>query len=91
MAADKALVEGAYNIAKAETESMKQGLQGKQNIISSLQEGITTFGTGIELEGQRYDQYAQKVIDEAGMLSQEEASLLYDRLQEGRKDFIWGS
>ena len=91
MAADKALVEGAYNIAKAETESMKQGLQGKQNIISSLQEGITTFGIGIELEGQRYDQYAQKVIDEAGMLSQEEASLLYDRLQEGRKDFIWGS
>ena len=91
MAADQTLVQGAYRAARAGAEADIAGLNVKTDIISGLTKGVTDYVGAVAAEAQKYDEYAQKVIDEAGMLSQEEASQLYDRLQDGRKNFIWGS
>ena len=91
MAADKTLVQGAYNVALQDAATSVAGMQGKLDVISSITEGVTGFIEGVEAEGKKYDDLAQKVIDEAGMLGQEEASMLYDRLQEGRRSYIWGN
>tara|TARA_Y100001938_G_C8092842_1_gene436160 strand:- start:815 stop:1957 length:1143 start_codon:yes stop_codon:yes gene_type:complete len=89
--ADQALIQGAYNVARADAAASQASLQGKLDIISSVGKSAGMFLEGINLEGKKYDEYAQKVIDEAGMLSQEETANLYNELQAGRNNFIWGS
>lgn len=89
--ANQALIQGAYNIARAEAASSAAELEGKLGITSSIQKGVTDFIEETQKEGKKYDDYAQKVIDEAGMLSQEETANLYNELQAGRNKFIFGN
>lgn len=91
MAADQTLVEGAYRAARAGVEADIAGLKAKTDIISSATKGVTDVIGAVQAEEQKYYEYVQKIIDNAGSLDQEDASLLYDNLEEGKKGFIWGS
>ena len=91
MAADQTLVEGAYRAARAGVEADLAGLKAKTDIISGITKGVTDVIGAVQAEEQKYDEYVQKVIDNAGGMSNEQTSKIYDKLEEGKKGFIWGS
>ena len=90
MAADTTLVEGAYRAAMA---GSGKGLIASK-AITEIGQDVAKKGMQFVQEkmqvGEDYDAYAQKVLDESGELSKEEYTALYDELQSGRNDYIWG-
>ena len=91
MAADKTLVEGAYRAAKAQEDVTTAKMKRKTDIISDITKGVTDVVGAVEAEGKEYDAYVQEVIDNAGSITSDQKSKLYDDLEKGRKDYIWGT
>ena len=89
--ANQALIEGAWKVAQAGKDASLAGMEASMAITSSIVGASNKFLDAISEEGAKYDEHAQKVIDEAGMLSEAEISGLYDELQSGRNNFIWGN
>ena len=89
--ANQALIEGAWRVAQADKDASLAGMEASMAITSSIVGAANKFLGAISEEGAKYDEHAQKVIDEAGMLSEDDISKLYDQLQEGRNNFIWGN
>lgn len=90
MATNRSIVQGAYNVAKSRLAVSKAKLNNKLTVINSLVGGFNKFYGAVEKEGQKYDNAAKQVIDSAGVLGEEEIGAIYDQLDEGRNDFIWG-
>ena len=92
MAADQTLIKGAYGAAMADSRGSKH--LARAGAISGVAQGLT--GMAIDYLDQKtedrkyYDGLAQKVLDEAGDLPQEEISALYDELELGKQDYVWG-
>lgn len=92
MAADRTLIEGTYRAAMADSRGSKH--LARAGAISGVAQGLTGMAVGYlnqKTEDRKYyDGLAQKVLDEAGDLPQAEISALYDELQFGRQDYVWG-
>ena len=89
--ASQALIQGAWRVAQADKESSLADMRFGTDITSSIAVAVNQFTDAIVEEGAKYDEHAQKVIDEAGTLSEAKISGLYDELQAGRNNFIWGN
>ena len=93
MAADQTLIQGAYGAAMADSRGAKH--LSRAGAISGVTHGLT--GMVVDYLGKKtedrkyYDGLAQKVLDEAGDLPQEEISDLYDKLELGKQDYVWGN
>ena len=88
--ADQTLIEGAYRAAKASQAGKLAGpkaVMGMTNVLGNISVGYLQDKA---LQAKQYDVMAQRVLDEAGDLSMEVKSELYDELQMGRYDYIWG-
>ena len=89
--ADQTLIEGAYRAAQAE---QPKGSLAASRAITGIGAAFGQIATGYlqqkTLQAKEYDVMAQRVIDEAGELSTQVKSELFDELQGGKNDYIWG-
>ena len=89
--ADRTLIEGAYRAAQS---VQLKGDLAASRAISGIGDAIGQLTTGYlqqkTLQAKQYDIMAQRVIDEAGELSTQVKSELFDELQLGKSDYIWG-
>ena len=93
MAADQTLIQGAYRAAMADTKASK--LLAKSKGISGITQGLT--GIAVDYLGQKteekkyYEGLAQGVLNEAEDLSTEDFGDLFDKLEAGKQDYVWGT
>lgn len=88
--ADQSLIQGAYGAAQSKFTGKLAGSQTAQGITKGLGDIATGYLQEKALQQKQYDVMAQAVIDQAGELSPQVKSELFDELQDGRNDFVWG-
>ncbi len=88
--ADQTLIQGAG----AAAESKFAGKLAGSKMVAGITKGLGDISTGYfqekAFQQKQYDVMAQKVLDEAGDLSSELKSEIYDELQQGRYDYVYG-
>ena len=88
--ADQTLIQGAGAAAKSKFAGKLAGSRAAQGITSGLGQMATGYFQEKALQQKQYDVMAQKVLEEAGDLSMDIKSELYDELQMGRYDYVYG-
>tara|TARA_R110002012_G_scaffold140893_1_gene298593 strand:- start:336 stop:1784 length:1449 start_codon:yes stop_codon:yes gene_type:complete len=88
--ADQTLIQGAG----AAAESKFAGKLAGSKMVAGITKGLGDISTGYfqekAFQQKQYDVMAQKVLEEAGDLSSELKSEIYDDLQKGRYDYVYG-
>ena len=88
--ADQTLIQGAG----AAAESKFAGKLAGSKMVAGITKGLGDISTGYfqekAFQQKQYDVMAQRVLDEAGDLSSELKSEIYDDLQKGRYDYVYG-
>jgi len=88
--ADQTLIQGAGAAAKSKFAGKLAG----SKMVAGITKGLGDISTGYfqekAFQQKQYDVMAQKVLDEAGDLSSELKSEIYDDLQKGRYDYVYG-
>ena len=87
MATDANLIEGAYRAAAAGALGDTSVSRGITNMVKRLED----FGKAKQGQGENYMALANQVLNEGGELSADEYDALYDELQKGRLDYMWGN
>jgi hypothetical protein len=88
--ADQSLIQGAGAAAKSKFAGKLAG----SKMVAGITKGLGDISTGYfqqkAFQQKQYDVMAQRVLDEAGDLSPELKSEIYDELQQGRYDYVYG-
>ena len=88
--ADQLLIQGAGAAAKSKFAGKLAG----SKMVAGITKGLGDISTGYfqekAFQQKQYDVMAQRVLDEAGDLSSELKSEIYDDLQKGRYDYVYG-
>lgn len=90
MAADRTLIEGTYRAAMADSEIGLAKSKAVSTISKDLTKQVTDYLDKKTEEGENYEELAQNVLNEIGDLPQSEFGKIYDELQLGKYDYIWG-
>ena len=88
--ADQTLIQGAGAAAQSKFAGKLAGSRAAEGITSGLGQMATGYFQEKALQQKQYDVMAQKVLEEAGDLSMDIKSELYDELQMGRYDYVYG-
>ena len=88
--ADQSLIQGAGAAAQSKFAGKLAGSRTAEGITSGLGQMATGYFQEKALQQKQYDVMAQKVLEEAGDLSMDIKSELYDELQMGRYDYVYG-
>ena len=88
--ADQSLIQGAGAAAQSKFAGKLAGSRTAAGISSGISNITTGYFQKKAFEQKQYDVMAQKVLDEAGDLSPELKSEIYDELQQGRYDYVYG-
>ena len=88
--ADQTLIQGAGAAARSKFAGKLAG----SKMVAGITKGLGDISTGYfqekAFQQKQYDVMAQRVLDEAGDLSSELKSEIYDDLQKGRYDYVYG-